>query len=759
MGMKITSIGDYNVHIKESFEIKVKIETDINSDDVLKYIEYDLLPTNANIDVVFINNIKHISGNEYSLGYLYINKFKFTKKIIKPSDYKENTLTLAWYFNHEESKYSGFVSIKLNVKISNAYKNIKLPLYYRPFYTNAVLLLTPESVSNNIYDDGSAWYGDSNDTKPMYGYNEVKEVFTETDKGIASRFIEENNKIGLNLDNEISIEEKEYDIYSKFGSSVGSETDVKIMCSLKMELKSVELFGTKSCYGIKFKISDITIASKGYITKIGGEYIPEGGVINTQIAIRQNNNEIYTPSDGDIYTEVSLFNEIECNDDNESGGDIIETGVTTDKVISDIKLINTTNPWLKINVDKIKVSPLIVNSGLTTSDLTIKELTCSFSNDGDIPVPSSTKCYGKLFYSIANGCTIKEEKENVYKLNSVKLTYKGDSVGTMILKEPFRCYSEMESSETSSTKADSVDKISGYTKQMMYGITEPFTMVKENELLRNGIPVLNGEVKKIEYSFKNNTTINSTSSNINNVYSEGNILQVLSDSDSEALIFDTSIPMDIMLNIKEGYPEGYEDDASEINVGYTNVKFYDDIKISDDKYVTSGYSSNNVRYFALNYDKVNNVNAPEIILKSICDFGVSDKDGISPKVRYKGLNCNDYLGKATTGPTKGLWSVRDNGWRSINTYERRIGKDGPHGLLSGKTFGGNNGDFNNQDITDRLKSGDVALTPEKRKHVIGVYDGYTSLNNDNYEMEKYEMYSVIKPHTNRFSIIKLYYLE
>jgi hypothetical protein len=352
---------------------------------------------------------------------------------------------------------------------------------------------------------------------------------------------------------------------------------------------------------------------------------------------------------------------------------------------------------------------------------------------------------------------------------------------------------------------------------------------------------------------------------------EDKIIQVINynsdnNKDKSPVIFNTSNPLDISLNIKEGFPEGEEGNASTIDIGYNNVKFYDDIKLGDywvsslndvfyddpikkeyDKFTSvnekefgklnigdyvrikndeteenvitykkgiyevvsdddsnkilefycenidikkeglsvQGYSSKNVKYIALSFNDGENDEIPksidnemevkfdweketENILRSIYEINCVDGGDAggttTPQIRYPGLNANDYLGELG-GAYSGMRTVKFNGWKGMQTYLKESGSTNVK--LSGVSWNGNS-DHSGVDITDELM--EVYKNPNnqpnvdvikknERYYVIAVCDNYTNLSDDEYDEEKIDMYSVIKPHTSRFAIIKLYKIK
>lgn len=184
--------------------------------------------------------------------------------------------------------------------------------------------------------------------------------------------------------------------------------------------------------------------------------------------------------------------------------------------------------------------------------------------------------------------------------------------------------------------------------------------------------------------------------------------------------------------------------------------------VSGDAILVDGYSSKNIKYFALRYNTKNEENEIGNILKSIYEIGsVVSKDENNNNVidlRYNGLNCNDYI-----------TDTENKGWKSIHTFLKNTGEEG-RVWLSGRES--NTSGHSVIDITskldeyskDKVKGMNVNTRwgndglPE-RNYVIGICDNYTNLSDDEYDEEVSNMYSVIKPHTSRFAIIKLYKIK
>ena len=240
------------------------------------------------------------------------------------------------------------------------------------------------------------------------------------------------------------------------------------------------------------------------------------------------------------------------------------------------------------------------------------------------------------------------------------------------------------------------------------------------------------------------------------------------------IIFDTSKWLDVSFSVTEGHPED-DDDADTVFLGLNDVKFYDDIYWGKIKYTdgneneqegyegihVKGYSSSNIRYFALGKvddgDGTYRLNEDDeiyTILYSLYGIGVLP-GGYN---RYDGVNVNDNIiniGTHTPG-------TKNAGWKSIHTYLKGISGDV---WLCGNYTSSNHGCIDITDVlTDLRKNPYQTITskyrcgsvPLDRNYIIGVCDNYTYLDTDSYQKEKNSAYSNIKQHTSRFAIIRIY---
>lgn len=438
------------------------------------------------------------------------------------------------------------------------------------------------------------------------------------------------------------------------------------------------------------------------------------------------------------------------------------TGFTGGDAFYSTKMPTTTGDTNIVN------SGVLLNTGNTENNIYQHLFATGYTNY----YCDQKNCYGRLFYSIANGLSIKEKITNehnailntIYTLDNVTLqTIVGSETNVMKLNKPFRNYSEMShstSGETFSTDITSVPKV---TKMMMYGITEPFTMKKGK--YERGVPIVKAidGIDIEQNNYNKNSSIN-TDFNVpigdivfknltDNTLNEFTTIQTLDMSGMTGVTFDTSQPMNVAFSITEGHLMGEEGET--IGSYYNGIKFYENIYVTKDEkkgwiLTVDGYSSKNVRYYALTANGtnegiggLNGTNEIWTILNSITDMQLKEDGGA---VRYSGLNNNDYISRN---------NVKNSGWRDIHTY---IGNE--------KCLVDIGSSYEQIDITANLSSAYIDENGavfnlwndvnSKRRYVIGIYSEYSKLLDDEREEERINMYSVVKKHTPRFSVVKLY---
>lgn len=666
-----------NVELQKAYVVTVK---GVDADGIKK-MEYNITCTDRNIDFNFIKQLSANEDGSCNIGYIIINKIKF------------NIDTPIKEINGDVFEFTckiGDDDVIFNVSFKNGDKyssSLTLPLLYRPFYTNAVLMLLP----SRCFKTNEFKMGEMISKLGEDSYNDTESISIMGDI---------NNSEGLQ-------------------TSVFKTKDESVQITLTYNF-------TYNKKGSKLYINKVIIKKKN---ESNLDELYNGGVLQERYILR-------------LGTKYKVLNF------NDNDG-------------------NTYN--LSVNTKSISHANKTITILLSLEKYSIKN--------------KKESCYGRLFYSIVNGCSF--HLGDKYYLDNVTLSFNengGENGGSMVLKSPFRCYSEMEMGMQSQTNADTIGSTSKMNKMMMYGITEPFII--DNNIIRDGVPVINGE-HGINES-KINPTANTNYWGLVNLYGEKDV-QIFKredvDKDVEKdVIFDTSLPIDFFFSATEAYPNEEEmDNASKIEIGYSGVQFYSDIKGAVDSknnkvtYTCEGTTSNNVRYFVLRNDDKNK--EVDTILDSICSIKVECLDGAStPKVRCNGLNCNDYIHDGDSNYLNPR--IRGYGWKSIHTFLKR-GIDESDGkneeqfniFLSGKTIDTetNNGTeeatwWNHIDITDDLhmaeaNGGSVAIINKgrvPRNYIIGLCDTYTSLPNNEYEEERRYMFSHIKPHTNRFSIIKIY---
>ena len=884
--IKVMLRGIKRENIKNISIEGVKNVGDINIDNehyIFKY-SYDR-ETPSKLGVTYINNTK-----ENCLFYFFDEKGEMRKTDVtddvdnntRASKNEENTTTVGYIFISKlKYKNSGTLGIPFLLKITyiegdveineNGYffvylttsaigSKLSLPLYYRPFYFNSVLLLIPAS-----------FYKEENGVKEYFKNGQTLKNF---------------------LDNNV-----------KDDSEKTFNTPLKI-AKIKKDSKTVH-YNTYN----NFKISNFKIISEGIKTI----------VINKDLEISYK---------GIVY-KIKNKKDIEIEYSETKYGIIAETCDIT-FIGGENKIVVTFGAEKQGDVYEIDMSTRL-------------EIT-------------KNACYGRLFYSISNGCSIRDpysNTNNTYKLNNVTLSYIGNkSMGSVEIKNPFRCYSEFLG--YNDFKEESLSDKRG---QVVYGITEPFRLEKtggkniikktthimrdgrssetmgvrknvettgsqsrslsewsvnikfkadsiegsgENEIIKPGEEVKlyfkgrwdtkatfdnwlryygntitldckigdNGEYEEFfkwgyfkkrkqetmtydfplylykkggkyyittnlsdasvydyvtinwsvsytlidlqgrgdvkvsanydqkilnyyikvnrsglpcctrteikEYEINEGTCFNK---NVRDVY-DNEVVQVLSEKIDENgkneelinnpyydIIFDTSEWMNFSFKVEEAHPDG-EENYETAFVGHNDVKFYDDIVLDkDNKISVKGVTSKKVRYFALKYyvdkndenDGINKENELGTFIESLTCFGKTENDEKNGD-RYGGVNTYDYV---YTNNGKHVYT-KNWGWKGIHTYFKLSGTNDV--WLSGKETNASSTSHTCIDITDDLSLAyktkvDQSWTcgsANQRNWVIGVYDDYTVLDNDLYEEENNNMYSVIERHTNRFAIIRLY---
>ena len=326
-------------------------------------------------------------------------------------------------------------------------------------------------------------------------------------------------------------------------------------------------------------------------------------------------------------------------------------------------------------------------------------------------VEKNSRCTGNLFFSIANGCTLRGEKGNTYHLGDVKFVLsnnndigKKENEYNFVIKKPYRNFSEII--------FDSYNKcghIAGIRESGSNKINEMTSFSNEDkyEKLKQSGFVLTEEI--------NNSILTTT-----NVYNGSNKIpgdvfyyfdnkNASINENGKRFTIDGTKELNVSLNVTDSSPYGI--DFKTINVSHENVKFYDSITNTvngtTNVFNTSGSTTPNVRYYML----LNNYTIGDIdeLLVKLNNISANDKCETWNKDTMK-----DYI-----------WDF-SKGWDSIHDL-------GIIQLTPSYTF-------NNHLI----------------KYVIGICDDITTLNNEEYEKEKNEPFSIIKKHTNKFSIIKLY---
>ena len=860
--IKIKFYGeDNNIIIKEPIDLLVEID----DNSIIGNLSYDVKCENNDVEVLFVKNFYKMTITEeddetkvtdkeiYSLGSLIVNKIKFDD-----NDKKDININLTWTSGIE----SGVIDGVFHVLTNDVYKKLSLPLYYRPFYTNAVLLLTPKymtdgedrgaynyditklheywtgtgttkptetktnetvitfsgSTETNLYDEnaysdstspingcyGRLFYSIANGCSMVEQIDETNNIY-KLDKVSLSYMDRKNNKSGT-----FTIK-KPFRCYSEM-ESADSEKTIANKFSHTTQTSRMMMYGITEPFVKRETDGNVTIKEIRYITQ----------------EIGSTTNYLYS-SVGNVRRSGKIKRTIEWEHN------FITSGTTENGNTRQYKLVWT------ITHKKVKGA-----GGRPKND--------RFNNIFKI-------------YDITNNETVIGEYESDYLRTSKKWV-----IGGTMNPGDIEWTINFNISDANRGNS-SITVIGKYIREY----TPNFFLKRE------GLPVLYNDIDIEQFNLSENENFSTIDEGIRNIYcstnnenyenSNGKIIQIKkSITEEEPIIFDTSSSLDISLNIKEGYPDGEEDNASTIDIGYNNVKFYDDInlgvywvstknevfnenpveeeyenwtnaygdveKLKDGYYVritndekddngnvinskgiykvilttkkdennndvdvkellyycesieeknglsVQGYSSKNVRYIALgNFGDADTTqkpvniknkkveykwgNEPENIIKSIYEIDVLDggEDGgtSTPQIRYAGLNTNDYLGEISS-PYSGMRTVKYSGWKGIQTYLKK--SKGAEVKLSGAAWNGG-GNHSKIDITNILREvyndasvkKEVPVNSDKRMYVIGICDNYTNLSDEDYDIEKKNMYSIIKSHTSRFSIIKLYKLK
>ena len=409
----------------------------------------------------------------------------------------------------------------------------------------------------------------------------------------------------------------------------------------------------------------------------------------------------------------------------------------------------------------------------------------------------SKDCHGRLFYSIANGTSMSEEMESkndngendgnriVNYLNKVVLDVNQGEY-SLTINKPFRFYDELDSAYKgdgeNNAAQNSYNKVESLTKEISFGITEPFS-VDGNHVYRDGIPLMhyNNNVvdpilkryNKNKMFFKNVEVEYDSTGEYFTKYKDlkynNKQFYFPNDKKKKSMYFqsvgawhnntseyniDTTKALSVSFRVTDAAPNGHENEATTISLNYNGIKFYDEIRLNADGYTVEGYSSQGVKYYLLMINEEGNYQSPygefENIMRSIYDFSVCDTvNFMEPKIRYSGLHTNDYI--TETQPQVSSF----NGWQSIFTTIKVIDSEV-------KLYGDNKHQC--IDITGILRRCEGGQSVphtcgEYRPIVIGIYDTYTSLDDDKYNDSKNNLKNrakYVKLHTNRFSVIKVY---
>jgi hypothetical protein len=631
----------------------------------------------------------------------------------------------------KDEKKSVYFAITIPYKTMGS--NLEIPLLYRPFYFNSVLLLTPKTLTEK------------------YDYD-IRSLHTQTkNKSLSSE--ECYGRLFYSIANGCSIRE---DIGN---ANLYKLNDITLSCingndAFSMVIEKPfrtfsEIRGTTKGRAALLKETDKSTREMMYgITEPFLYKIFEVGERTTDIStifITQNgdNNYFYSAIDKNMYADPNNWE------------------------------VRTMGPWTHyLSID-----------GTTPQPIKLKiERTCEGYWD---PVYKRYH-HNFWFYQVGNDkvighCYFSRRKSGWQRYYAyTKISKNGD--GTYNL-EPGAASDVNKITWQIDVSFREPERGSSYATVYGYYTKEETLYYK---IAREGYPCVfsNGNEGtnpiKIKYKdIKNNENSEAIDDGIREIYCNitsensfeegtGSIIPVYSiekktneDNLLKPIIFDTSKWLDVSFSVTEGHPED-DEDADTAFSGLNDIKFYDDITygtIGKQQYEgvhVKGYSSSNVRYFALkgDYENINQEAELRTILNSLYGIGATE---VSNYVRYNGVNINDniYINSSKKPCTK------NSGWKGIHTYFKHTGDSDV--WLSGKFNGSSN--HTCIDITGVLNDlrknpyQSVGLTYRcgvERKWVIGVCDNYTCLDTDAYDKENENPYFVIKPHTSRFAVIRLY---
>lgn len=682
---------------------------------------------------LLIKYAKNVKNNKYEI-YNSKNKENYFK-----SDGEKIGVPFILSFSYKnddniiEKKHAYF---SINIPYKTMGSNLVLPLFYRPFYFNSVLLLTPQNLTPKYdYDIRTLHKSKRDNSKEIHPEKCYGRLFYSIANGCSIREdlgdsnIYKLNDVTLSYINGSEAGSMIIDKPFRCFSEMDSSTNGKVNSIKGNDKKTREMmYGITEPFAYE-NLTDVkTVKEKRYATKaIGGDATNKSLKIN--------------------YAFGAAFDE-------GSGGKTVET------------------EWK--------------HEYIPGSNKTAEEV--------------SYKLTWTTYYAFTKGN--EKWKQTRYR-NIINIYKKGSKDKDYILM--FTHDNPYRRSNFSYNENDK-DGIRWYIDYTLYSVSTGESSISvsgvyessyeiDGNIRRCGVPCVKNKYKMEKYRLNEDILDNGiVEEGIEDIYSEiykdgstlknknGDIIPVYKITDSDSPIeIDTSKWLDVSFNVTEGHPED-DDDADTTFVGLNDVKFYDDIYWGKEKdedgneyegVHVGGYSSSNIRYFALasanntgdNTDSgYNGENEILTFLKSLYGIGVTeDKFWGNTYVKYNGVNINDYIPLENVS----FPSTRNSGWKSMHTYLKNT--SGNDVWLSGK--GLNNGVENKThmciDVTDVLES--LRKNPyQKINHlwrcaggrwrywVIGICDNYTCLDSSSYEEENKHMYSIIKQHTSRFAIIRLY---
>ena len=389
--------------------------------------------------------------------------------------------------------------------------------------------------------------------------------------------------------------------------------------------------------------------------------------------------------------------------------------------------------------------PFYFNGALLMSRHDLTDYNEFISNSGNTIMDENTE-YCELFYSIANGCSYKQD--DVYKLGEVKLQLNDN---TLTVKEPFRSFNELDFN-------NEIDAASA-----VYGIREPYlsndvknidnaytTLLKEtgdtnyddyrDVSEKHGIIFYLNEtdttntniiLESYEFTNKDNAKLNEFA-----YFTKGPV-QVM--SDDKIVMKSISSNFNVNLSVAEKEIMGYESFSEIISTTVANVFFPKTIIYSLDNVSNNYKITNNLDVYGAKFFRLGSYSMSDVIQSLRYTTYNNEKE------QYDGLSCrNDFRTQNESG------AGGKEGWDSIFTVvaSNENGDDDEH-LTSNRLIG----------VNDTCIVNDFDGKYGKTKFIMAIYDIYTENYNDVVNGTKIQWqvkHNLTPKDTSRFSVIKIY---